>query len=66
MKSDNIAIKELNQWLTQIEIALASTHNTITTDVMWEKADETHWKIDNSKELQIIESLRKILTPTSN
>ena len=43
-----------------IGLALDACHNTIATDVLGlHKSDEQHWRIDNSKEIAMLDKLEE-------
>lgn len=49
---------EIRNAFREIGIALNLTHNTVTTDIVGVEPDETHWRVDNSKEIALLEKLR--------
>ena len=51
----------MNKILRAVRLALNACHNTITTDIPGTKPDDTHWRIDNSKEIAIIADLEEKL-----
>ena len=45
-----------------IRLALNTCHNTITTDIPGlHKVDKQHWRIDNSKEISMLNELERQL-----
>ncbi len=54
--------KEICQnYLDCIIKALLACHNTVTTDKPGVHPDETSWRINNSKEIQMVEDISKYL-----
>lgn len=47
--------------LLHIALALQSCNNCIATDDIVEQPDETHWRIDNTKALELISCLESAL-----
>ena len=48
--------------LRSVGLALNACHNTITTDIPGlHEPDEKHWRIDNSKEIAMLEKLEEQL-----
>lgn len=43
--------------LVHIQLALMACNNCVTTDSVDAKPDETHWRINNDKEIQLIVEL---------
>ena len=57
----NMEIKDIKDAIRSIGIALHSTHNTVTTDVVGVEPNETSWCIDNSKETKLLDELEELL-----
>lgn len=44
-----------------IGLALNATHNTIATDIVGVEPDEKSWRVDNSKEIDLLGHIEKYL-----
>lgn len=52
---------DLQKALTSIGLALHSSHNTVTTDLPDIEPNEKSWRIDNAKEIKLVEELESLL-----
>ena len=52
---------KIQKTLVDIQLALSSNHNTVTTDDVTASVDDTHWRIDFSREVGQINELAKLL-----
>ena len=51
--------------LRDIGLALDACHNTVTTDRPDAEPDELSWRIDNSKEIEMVRKLERALLPNT-
>jgi len=51
--------KELQQAFRAIGLALYSVDNTVTTDMGIEPVKDYSWRVDNSKEIELVHKLEK-------
>lgn len=58
-QSDLIEIKEM---LIDIQLALSSSHNTVTTDDVDAQPDEMHWRINHAKPVKQIDEIAELLS----
>ena len=54
-------LANIQEMLIDIQLALSSSHNTITTDAVDSKEDETHWRINHNQQIQQIDKIAKLL-----
>ena len=54
-------LKNAKETIWVIGLALRASHNTITTDIVGVEPDKTSWRIDNSKEIAMIDKLEQQL-----
>ena len=57
-KSEMDNIREM---LVDIQLALSSSHNTITTDDVNAQPDSTHWRIDHVNPVKQIDEIARLL-----
>jgi len=58
--------EEVQKILNDVSLALASTHNTVTTDVPELCVeDDLHWRIDHKEEIEALTKLGKILAKSN-
>jgi len=57
-QSDLIEIREI---LIDIQLALSSSHNTVTTDDVSAQPDEMHWRINHTKPVEQISKIATLL-----
>jgi len=57
-KSELEAIREM---LIDIQLALSSSHNTITTDEVDAQPDELHWRINHAEYLEKTNKIANLL-----
>ena len=57
---------EILSAIRRIGLALNACHNTVTTDKPGVEPDETSWRIDNSKEIELVETLESALAPSTD
>jgi hypothetical protein len=54
-------VENIREMLINIQLALSSSHNTITTDDIDAQPDETHWRINHNQQIQQIDEIAKLL-----
>jgi len=52
---------EIETSFRRIGLALTACHNTITTDDIDTRTDDTHWRIDNKKELKDLALIEQLM-----
>jgi len=52
---------EIKNAITAIGLALNASHNTVTTDIVGVEPSDTSWRIDNSKEIELLDKLELFL-----
>lgn len=52
-------LKNAKKIIRSIGLALHASHNTVTTDLVDFEPNETSWRIDNSKEIAMIDKLEE-------
>lgn len=52
---------EILNALRDIGLALNVTHNTVATDIVGVEPNETYWRVDHTKELEILYELEKAI-----
>ena len=57
-------LDDIKQALTAIGLALNASNNTVTTDSPDAEPNATAWRIDHSKELDLLKMLEAIFTKT--
>lgn len=57
-ESELVNIREM---LVDIQLALSSNHNTVTTDDVNAQPDKMHWRIDHAKQVRQIDEIAKLL-----
>ena len=61
ISTDNEKESNIQKILTAIGLALHSCHNTVTTDIPEIEPSETSWRINNSKEIELLSRLEELL-----
>ncbi|WOE32146.1 MULTISPECIES: hypothetical protein [unclassified Acinetobacter] len=54
-------LEDIREMLVDIQLALSSSHNTITTDDVSAQPDETHWRINHKEYLEKTNKIADIL-----
>ena len=62
MKNTIVTQSKILDYLSSIEETLASTHNTVTTDLPGVNPTNTSWRIDNSRQIDMVNKLKILLT----
>lgn len=61
MSLDQDVLLMLREKLIDVQLALSSQHNTVTTDALDAQEDETHWRINNIQHIKTVEDIANIL-----
>ena len=59
-------INNMHKIIRVIGEALHASNNTVTTDIVEVKPDETHWVVDNSKAILALNDIDNFLTNNKN
>ena len=52
---------DVRKMLVDIQLALSSSHNTVTTDNLDAKPDDTHWRINHALQVKQVGKIAELL-----
>ena len=61
MNLTNSKLDNIREMLIDIQLALSSSHNTITTDDLNAQPDNTHWRINHTEYLRQTNEIANLL-----
>ena len=61
MDVTKLELEDIREMLIDIQLALSSSHNTITTDDVNAQPDEMHWRINHKEYLEKTNKIANIL-----